>query len=226
MISLIRFTDISVMELTEAESLGLTYEKGDRFGIRDGRIQPMETYDKYKHISAFYKPSEEEDVKSIWVDENDKEVEHYYLYDILPKDAPDYVKVSGDHLVDLLSFAEKCKHTYSIIRSVKDTTSTGSLTNLLEAIEDKTKEVKTLLDSTSKIDFNSKCNVHIGGGLIVTFNDLCLKEDTCTDELMVELSNGWRIIAVCIQPDQRRPDYVLGRYNPKLDKDSYVEAKR
>lgn len=32
-----------------------------------------------------------------------------------------------------------------------------------------------------------------------------------------ELNNGWRIIAVCIQPDGRRPDYVLGRYNPELD---------
>ena len=44
---------------------------------------------------------------------------------------------------------------------------------------------------------NQKCDVHVGGGLIATYNDLMLKEDSCTDELQTELNNGWRIIAVC-----------------------------
>ena len=42
---------------------------------------------------------------------------------------------------------------------------------------------------------------------------LLLLSDACTDELQGALRDGWRIIAVCPQPSQRRPDYVLGRYN-------------
>lgn len=34
------------------------------------------------------------------------------------------------------------------------------------------------------------------------------------DQEGVELDAGWRILAVCPQPDQRRPDYILGRTKP------------
>ena len=102
-----------------------------------------------------------------------------------------------------------------------------SITSILSLVEEKTATLKRIIDSTTDINFNSQCNVHIGGGgLLVTFNDLCLKEDTCTDELMREFNNGWRIIAICVQPDQRRPDYILGRYNPDLDVETTKEAKR
>jgi hypothetical protein len=62
--------------------------------------------------------------------------------------------------------------------------------------------------------YNNKCNVHIGGSLLMTVNDLMLAENICTDELQALLDNGWRIISCCVMPDARRPDYVLGRYNP------------
>ncbi|PTX14412.1 hypothetical protein C8N40_11177 [Pontibacter mucosus] len=65
--------------------------------------------------------------------------------------------------------------------------------------------------------FNEKCQVHIGGNMLLNINELMLKEDSCTDALQSELNNGWRIISVCVQPDGRRPDYVLGRYNPTKD---------
>jgi len=57
-------------------------------------------------------------------------------------------------------------------------------------------------------------------------DDLCLKENCCTDALQTELNNGWRIIAVCVQPNQRRPDYVLGRYNPELEVTNKDSAER
>lgn len=43
---------------------------------------------------------------------------------------------------------------------------------------------------------------------------LRLLENACTDEVQGRLAEGWRIIAVCPQPDQRRPDYVLGHALP------------
>lgn len=68
-----------------------------------------------------------------------------------------------------------------------------------------------------KIDtLNQKCDVHIGGGLLMTVNEVVFFEDYCTNELQNSLAGGWRILAVCVQPDGRRPDYVLGRFNPNL----------
>lgn len=65
--------------------------------------------------------------------------------------------------------------------------------------------------------YNNKCEVHMPGNMLSLHNEICLLEDSCTDELQRFLMQGWRIIAACPQPDQRRPDYVLGRFNPELD---------
>lgn len=46
-----------------------------------------------------------------------------------------------------------------------------------------------------------------------------LLEDACTDQLQGALNSGWRIISACPQPDQRRPDYILGRFNPDQSED-------
>lgn len=58
---------------------------------------------------------------------------------------------------------------------------------------------------------NQRCNVAVAGLGLLTIDDVEVREDFCTDELQAKLNEGWRIIAVCVQPDQRRPDYVLGR---------------
>ena len=71
---------------------------------------------------------------------------------------------------------------------------------------------------------NHRLEVHMPGQALAMYNDTMLMEDSCTDALQNELANGWRIIAVCPQPDQRRPDYVLGRYNPNVGVDT--SAKR
>jgi len=72
--------------------------------------------------------------------------------------------------------------------------------------------------------FNNRVEVHMPGQALSMYNETLLMEDSCTDALQNELATGWRIIAVCPQPDQRRPDYVLGRYNPNVGVDT--EAKR
>lgn len=63
---------------------------------------------------------------------------------------------------------------------------------------------------------NEHCNVHVPGNVLISYNDTMLLEDSCTDNLQGYLNSGWRIVAVCPQA-QRRPDYILGRYNPDLD---------
>ena len=64
--------------------------------------------------------------------------------------------------------------------------------------------------------YNNKCEVHMPGQALSFYNELLLKEDCCTDVLNEELCKGWRIVAACPQPDQRRPDYILGRFTPGL----------
>lgn len=78
-----------------------------------------------------------------------------------------------------------------------------------------------MADRPAPVDeFNARCNVHVPGHTLSTYNRLMLCEDACTDALQDHLTQGWRIIAVCPQPDQRRPDYVLGRWEPEFNNDS------
>lgn len=65
--------------------------------------------------------------------------------------------------------------------------------------------------------YNTKCDVHMPGSMLASYNEVQLLEDSCTDQVQASLAAGWRLIAVCPQPDQRRPDYVLGRFNPEYD---------
>lgn len=77
------------------------------------------------------------------------------------------------------------------------------------------------LDNTET--FSNHCDVHMPGNQLWQVNDLMLCEDFCTDALQERLNDGWRILACCIQA-QRRPDYVLGRYDK--DRDNDHSAKR
>lgn len=84
--------------------------------------------------------------------------------------------------------------------------------------------VNHMIDKLSRIDvqipdqnptYNQKCEVHVPGIGLLAVNRTMLLEDACTDKLDTALANGWRIIAACPQPDQRRPDYILGKYDPE-----------
>jgi hypothetical protein len=56
-------------------------------------------------------------------------------------------------------------------------------------------------------------NIAISGTPLHTINTVKVLTDCCTNTLDDMLRGGWRILAVCPQPEQRRPDYVLGRTN-------------
>lgn len=58
---------------------------------------------------------------------------------------------------------------------------------------------------------NTRCNVAVAGLGLLTVDEVTHECDCCTDRLQSLLAEGWRILAVCVQPDQRRPDYILGR---------------
>lgn len=225
MISLISFSTDHIMPREVALSLGVVFEEilNRRLGYRSDRIELL------GDLSHHYKEDTLQ-ADGTYLDKDGVIISSYYLYNklSLPDCSKDYVYVKRtNHLVDLLSFSLRCEYSYTIEKSVAtEATPLANLTYMLDIIEDKLLRLDNAMQSVADNNFNSKCNVHIGGGLLVTFNELTLKEDTCTDELQRELNNGWRIMAVCIQPDQRRPDYVLGRYNPRLDTESKPNADR
>lgn len=213
MIALISFTESLYMTKAEAQSLKLKYESvGDtRIGYKDDKLQYM------YNSGTYYADELRYDAATDGYYDNDKKVRTYDVYTRPPE--ADYVQVQRDNqLVDLDWFIEVCPYRFTIEQHVKQTPPTvENIQVLLGLIEQKTLAVNKTLDVMKQSTLNQKCDVHVGGGLIATYNDLMLKEDSCTDELQTELNNGWRIIAVCVQPNQRRPDYILGRYNPKLD---------
>lgn len=65
--------------------------------------------------------------------------------------------------------------------------------------------------SAPAASFNDRCQQHQPNAALLAIAETKLLQDSCTDVLQENLANGWRIIAVQPQPDQRRPDYILGR---------------
>ena len=53
--------------------------------------------------------------------------------------------------------------------------------------------------------------VHIPNQELFAIQECKVLNDCCTDELNKVISEGWRILAICPQPNQRRPDYIMGR---------------
>lgn len=52
------------------------------------------------------------------------------------------------------------------------------------------------------------------GNELLKIQNAIAVENICTDTLRTDyLEKGWMILAICPQPNQRRPDYILGRYN-------------
>jgi hypothetical protein len=58
---------------------------------------------------------------------------------------------------------------------------------------------------------NVVAQVHMPNGFLHEVNEVKVFNDYCTEQLQLELKDGWRILAVCPSIEQRRPDYVLGR---------------
>ena len=69
----------------------------------------------------------------------------------------------------------------------------------------------TELELRVRTVINQKVNVAVPGLGLLAIREAMVRTDLCTDELNEWLKEGWLILAICPQPDQRRPDYVLGR---------------
>lgn len=220
MISLIKFaTDELYLPKEEVEGLNLNYipiARGTRLGYNsEGKLANF-TWKSYKEVDVeCYLDADGNYIDTVSGERISNGYHFFKAPDMIYKT---HVKVLQEQLVDLMLFAPICKYPFTILKSVvnKDAGMLAPFNQLEEKINTLTDSLKDIRD----YNFNQRCDVHIGGGLLVTFNDTMLLEDSCTDVLQLKVNEGWRVMAVCVQPDQRRPDYVLGRYNPKLEIDT------
>ncbi len=65
--------------------------------------------------------------------------------------------------------------------------------------------------SNAPAPVNERCHVIVSGSHLMSIREVKAMENLCTDILQSELNAGWCILAICVQPDTRRPDYILGR---------------
>lgn len=80
---------------------------------------------------------------------------------------------------------------------------------LISAVERMEKKLEYYSQSQQ---FNDRVSVHVPNIGLLLVDEVRVEYDMCTDSLnKLMAEEGWRIIACCPQPDQRRPDYVLGR---------------
>lgn len=86
-----------------------------------------------------------------------------------------------------------------------------------QIIELAEKPIKIITESSKGDTYNHKCEVHMPGQGLSLYNEMLLLEDECMDSIQSHLNSGWRIVAACPQPEQRRPDFILGRFNPDLE---------
>lgn len=121
------------------------------------------------------------------------------------------VVVTERQLADLMIMGQSI-HAQASINVAED-----PIMRAAQAIEVAAEKVARFSESLPEVNnnFNERVEVYTPGAGLMLFNRVMLLQDACSDALQSEMDNGWRIIAACPQPDQRRPDYILGRYDPK-----------
>jgi hypothetical protein len=128
------------------------------------------------------------------------------------------LRTDKEYLIDLDLFMLNYPALKIKVRGIPTKSSEVNFSNVIEQMNEIQNKMENALKSFNKsIEFNQKCDVHISNLGLLHINQIGYAVDKCTEELQNILNNGWKIIACCIQPDQRRPDYILGKYNPDGD---------
>ena len=148
-------------------------------------------------------------------DSKEKEKEYHENYNLSDGIGLYLVKSSTTYVVDnellLVTTNEfETKVLYSVVGTLKDIPSATQMSehkvlDKLLSLEEKL----AMFDKTQQ--FNTKVGVHISDLGLLNVREVDVLEDACTDALQDWLDEGWRILAICPQPDSRRPDYVMGR---------------
>ena len=123
-----------------------------------------------------------------------------------------YVQLDSDdfYLADLNKVMEEYPSLEYTVKGLPKAIQSEStdMIHQMNLIAEKIEDAKNKF--TESVQFNQRCEVHVPNLGLLNINKLAYATDYCTENLQELLLMGWRIIAVCPQPDQRRPDYILG----------------
>lgn len=75
-------------------------------------------------------------------------------------------------------------------------------------------ETKGTLEDRTLYERGALLQLHVPNVGLIQYNEFDVLEDSCTDKLQEAIDEGWRVVAVCPPNAQRRPDYIIARYNP------------
>jgi hypothetical protein len=81
----------------------------------------------------------------------------------------------------------------------------------LTSVSKKLDMLQTTISAQTAEGFNERLNVRVADNFLLNIKNVKVKENCCTDDLQSQLDEGWTLLAVCQQSDQRRPDYILGK---------------
>ena len=130
-----------------------------------------------------------------------------------PTEAPEYQR-KPDHPECTLSIAchEFCADPHTLLEAGISHFDVREPINMpiLDALE-RIERRQTGVPLASAQMYNERINVHVPGLGLLAIEQVLVEKDCCTESLDVLLKEGRRTVATCPQPDQRRPDYVLGR---------------
>lgn len=124
-----------------------------------------------------------------------EKVQHDFLAKIFPLNLEDLIKTDLE---------------FQIVRGSYDTelSLTAQLIKRIDNLEDKIAS-KVFTAQQKQLHFHNDTE------FLHSIDEVDLLEDGCTWDLQRKLNDGFHILAVCPQRDQRRPDYVLGKSNKK-----------
>lgn len=155
---------------------------------------------------------------------SEEEVEKHDDYTLVQSAGMYEIDSNDTYLIDLETFTSKFPNIEFTIKGKPKSVGSDQL-NLIEEmkkIADKIEGVNSKFDKS--MQFNQRCDVHVPNLGLMNINKLAYATDYCTVELQRLLLQGWRLIAICPQPDQRRPDYILGMH--VSDMDEYVAVEQ
>ena len=115
-----------------------------------------------------------------------------------------------------VNFKQMFPNTLVEVGDAVATTQGLEIVNSLRSIEDKLTSTMLNLRSAGvpnkpAYESDGKTRVAMPEWFMAHIRKVEVRNDCCTDALQSDLDDGWHILAICPQPGQRRPDYILGR---------------
>ena len=143
----------------------------------------------------------EKDLNNIW--------ENMDIKDALDK-YPNYITIENNDRNQVLTISEYEKvYNYCHIKSIINT-EVETIHNFINYDVLVEKISNSLISKTGNNLFNNKLEIHQPNMPLFTYNNFIHLNDCCTEVLQEHIDKGYRVVAICPQPDQRRPDYILG----------------